>query len=262
MIHGMYTSALGGLIESTRVDAISHNIANLNTPGFRKEYLTLQERAPEPLEDTPDLAYYNNLVDRFGGAPHLRQSFFDSVEGVSEHTGNPMDYAISGRGFFAVRRNDEVLYTRAGNFTYADAGGGNRRLVTAEGFPVLSDAGAPIDVPADVTRVELRDNNQLYFQRAGQETEPGPAMGLADFDDYSRVYKAGDNLYRNLDAAPIAATGRLRQGTLEKSSVNPVVEMTDMIAALRSYEMNLQMLRYQDSSLDRAVNEVGRPGRA
>lgn len=260
MLYGLYTSGLGAIAQSVRLDVIANNIANLNTPGFRRDQISFRERLTEALEDIPDFRYYNALVDRHGGAPFIDSIRFDSQAGGYEQTGRPLDVAIQGDGFFAVREAgnpDRVLYTRAGNFLFNSQG----RLVTADGrYEVLNTNLSPIDLLSveDVSPDFVIDQNGTLYQ-AGEAVG---TLGVRDFDDYSKLLKQGDQLFEDLGAGPREATGyRVDSGFLESSSANPLTEMTEMIKALRILESNLQMIRVQDSTLDRAVNDFGRVAR-
>jgi flagellar basal-body rod protein FlgG len=252
--YGIYTSGLGALGQSARVDQIANNLANLNTPAFRADRLSFQERLVEALEGGHPNRYYNALVHRNGGAPFIGRTVWDREAGGFEVTGRPLDFALSGRGFFTVRdpETGREYYTRAGNFATDSAG----RLVTADGrYQVLTEDGRGVALdPAGSSDVRLREDGTLFQG----ELEVG-RLGIVDFADPSRIVKRGDTLFQDLGAAPSPVESpSARQGTLERSSVEPISEMVEMIKALRSLEANLQMIRFQDQTLERAVNDLGR----
>jgi len=255
--YGMYTSGLGAMGQSLKIDQISNNLANVATPGYRRDHISFRERLVEALEDRPDLQYYNSQVHRNGGAPFVDQVTFDQDSGSYEQTHRALDLAVVGRGFFSVRdlQSGETFYTRAGNFML----GGDGRILTADGrYQLASDDGRGLTLdPGTGGELRVRDDGTLFQG----DIEIGKA-GVVDFDDYARLRKRGDNLFEN-SGATASAPARLQvsQGTLEQSSVNPVAEMVEMIKALRALESNLQMLRFQDGVLDRAVNDFGRPQR-
>ena len=255
--YGMYTSGLGAMGQSLKIDQISNNLANVATHGYRRDHISFRERLVEALEDRPDLQYYNEQVHRNGGAPFIDQVTFDRQGGGYEQTHRPLDLAVVGNGFFTVRdlQSGTSYYTRAGNFTLS----GDGRILTADGrYQLASDDGRGLALDPSLTGdLRVREDGTIFQG----EVEVGRA-GVVDFDDYGRLRKRGDNLFENTGAIASAPAGlRVSQGTLEQSSVNPVVEMVEMIKALRALESNLQMLRFQDGVLDRAVNDFGRPQR-
>jgi flagellar basal body rod protein FlgG len=255
--YGIYTSGLGAMGQSVKIDQIANNLANVATPGFRRDHLSFRERLVEALEDQPDLQYYNAQVHRNGGAPFIDQVTFDREGGGYSQTHRPLDLAIVGQGFFAVRdlKTGSTYYTRAGNFSL----GGDGRILTADGrYQLVSDDGRGLAMdPGAGGELRVRDDGTLF---QGQN-EIGKAS-VVDFDNYARLHKRGDNLFENAGASAAPPAGlQVAQGTLEQSSVNPVTEMVEMIKALRSLESNLQMIRFQDSVLDRSVNDLGRPQR-
>ena len=164
--------------------------------------------------------------------------------------------AIDGRGFFMLRdlESGERFYTRAGNFQFDQAG----RLLSADKkYQALSAAGEPIAVdPEAGANVFVRDNGAIF-----SGSEQLAVIGVVDFRDYDALTKSGDNMFRFTgdDQEIVAPTGTtIMSGALEGSSVNPLMEMTEMIRALRSLEANLQMIKFQDSTLEKAVNELAR----
>lgn len=258
MLHGLYVSGLGALGQSVRLDLIANNLANVNTPGYRRDQVTFKERLVEALEDFPDLQYYNSLVHRMGGAPFIDKLAYDKNPGGFEATGRELDFAINGSGWFTVRNlaTDELFYTRAGNFLVDSQG----RLVTSDGkYQVVADDGVGISVDPDQPGLEIRvDPDGSLFQGGVFQSR----FRVVDFTNAEGIRKYGENLFTAFDSETVApASFRVEQATLEVSSVNPVIEMADMIKTIRAIESNLQMVRIQDGTLDRVVNEFGRPAR-
>jgi flagellar basal body rod protein FlgG len=248
---GIYTSGLGALGQSARLDVIAHNLANVSTPGFRRDQVSFREALAGAL-DSPGGRTYNETARRLGGAPFIDRIGFDPRGGGTEATGRPLDLALLEPGFFTVQDPaGAVYYTRAGNFAL-DAQG---RLVTADGrCQVLSEDGRGIALdPAGSPEIRVREDGALFQG----EVEAG-RLGIAAFDDEARLRKHGDTLFAAGSAAAAPAAARVAQGILERSSVNPVTEMVEMIKALRALESNLEMVRYQDAALDRAVNDFAR----
>jgi flagellar basal-body rod protein FlgG len=255
--YGIYTSGLGALGQSLKLDQIANNLANVSTPGYRRDRISFRERLVQALEGNSSLHYYNAQVDRYGGAPYVDQVTYDRQGGSTEVTQRPLDLAILSDGFFTVQdlKTGNVYYTRAGNFTLDPQG----RILTADRhFQLLSDDGRGMSVnPTGEGDLRIRDGATL----AQGENEIGRA-GIVTFLDPSRVHKYGDNLFQN-DGSPMSTPSdpRLVQGALEQSTVNPISEMVEMIRTMRTLESNLEMVRQQDQTLDKTVNDMGRQAR-
>ncbi|MHC4605498.1 MAG: flagellar hook-basal body protein [Planctomycetota bacterium] len=259
MIHGIYTSGLGAMAQNVRLDIIANNLANVNTPAFRRDQIAFQERLVEALEDVPDLQYYNSLVDRYGGAPFIETIRWDRSPGGAERTGRALDMLVDGKGYFVVQEigSNRTYYTRAGDFALNGSGS----VVTADGkYEVLSTDNRPLRIDTELSREIVVDANGTVFQKdnAGEYVALG-TLAVRDFDDYDRLQKFGRTLFRDRGAGVRDVdTPRIQQGFLETASANPVTEMVEMIKAMRVLESNLNMIRMQDGTLDRLVNDFGR----
>lgn len=214
---------------------IANNVANSATLGFQKGWIGLR------------------LVPGSVG-PAVDLTTIGPASGELEVTRRPLDLAIRGAGYFSVRdlETGAELFTRAGNFNIDGSG----RLVTADGrCQVMGADGHGIvlsGVPGDV-RVDPDG-------RLSQGEVENGQLGVVEFEDVSRLRRRGDNLFENLGSAlGIAPGSRVEQGALERSSVHPVLETAEMIRALRALEANLQMIRIQEATLERTVNELARP---
>lgn len=255
MLNGIYTSGLGAKSQSHKMEIIANNLANVNTPGFRRDHISFRERLAEALEDIPqDFRHYNMLVHRYGGAPLISAVEYDLQPGAVVSTGNPLDLAIDGKGFFRVRdlTTGREFYTRAGNFSR----GANGLLTTADGkYAVVNTAGDVILFnPIGSPTVAINENGEIF-----QGDEFIGRIGVMEFDDDRALRKVGDNAFENTGAPPAPSfSSKIRQGVLEGSSVNTIIELTEMIKANRAIESNLSMMRIQDGTLDRLINDVGR----
>ena len=243
MSNSLFISAAGMLAEDARTDVIANNLANVRTAGFRKDFVSFRQRLLRSgAADVPGRSVPGLSLDR---------TAWDREAGPAEVTGRPLDLALQGEGWFAVRRDGRTVYTRAGDFRVNADG----RLGTSDGRgEVLSTGGAPISM-AGLSRFEVNGRGEVV-------TADGVIASIAvvAFDDESRLEKIGDALFRDAGGArPHAATAvEIMPGALEQASVEPVREMTAMIAAMRAYEMNAEALRMQDEMLGRAANDVGR----
>ncbi len=198
-----YFAAAGSQAEQTRLDIIANNVANSNTPGYKK-----------------DLLSFNDLL---GELEHT-----DMSQGAIRPTGNKLDVALSGSGFLCVQANQGVLYTRAGDLAVDSS----NQLVTRDGWPVLGKNGAPIKV----------DNAEgLNITDTGQVFDNNNAVGqlqLADFPANSLKKVQGQYFEpANPNTQSVPATNcTVRQGALEEANFNTVQEMTKMIEVTREFE--------------------------
>ncbi|MHC4177431.1 MAG: flagellar hook-basal body protein [Planctomycetota bacterium] len=247
MPYGLYLSAEGAQAQSTRLEIIAHNLANVDTVGFKRELAVLQARYAEAIEEgltAPD----TGAIDDVGGGIMVSQTKTDYSPGPLKRTEIPTDVAIKGQGFFVVRKGDETLLTRAGNFSLTSDG----ELVTQQGYAVLDDTGVPI-VIAD-TQWQLSDSGTVRQQTGTQNLALVQPQSLGD------LVRIGENLFQPLsDPQPLPlAERRVARGHLEMSSVQPTTEMTAMIEASRALEANVNMMKVQDQMLSGLVNRVMR----
>jgi len=247
MSYGLYLSAEGAHAQSQRLEVISHNLANVETVGFKRELAVLQSRYAEAVEQglvAPDLRALEDL----GGGVRLRETRTDFSAGPLRQTGVPTDVAITGEGFFAVAKGEETLLTRAGNFRI-DARG---QLVTQQGGAVLGDAGSPIYL--------LPENGPWTISDDGTIAQRGLRQRLALLkpespDDLVRI---GENLFRPASEPEAVAEEHRRVAAehLEGSGVEPATAMIDMIEAARILEININMMKSQDQMTSSLVNRV------
>ncbi len=240
MDYGLYLSAAGAIVQDARVDTISHNLANVNTVGFRRILTTVQARQVASREDPGSRWDSFPLHDRIGGGLHLAQEEEHIQPGTIARTGRNLDLAINGEGYFTVQdpESKEIFYTRAGNFL-TDAQG---RLTTADGnYKVLGQG-----------------ETALNIIDSAQENVSGRVL-IRTFAPDAQRERIGKNLYRiQNEPIELEATGLVHSRAIEKSSVNVVSEMIEMIKALRAYQGNMQAVRNHDSTLGRAVNDIAR----
>jgi flagellar basal-body rod protein FlgG len=222
------------------MEIITNNLANTDTPGFKADYLSLNLVKPPA-----GLSAGSVRQDDFG--PMIR-FYTDFSAGELRATGNHLDFALEGDGFFAVETPQGVQYTRKGNFAVNKDG----TLVTQEGLPVLGDAG-PIQIEGDDIRCDQEGN--LY---AGDEQ--AAKLRIVRIEDKTKLEKSGESLFRLKDGGAVApAEGTfVRQGFLEGSNVTVIRAMTEMIEALRGYEAYQKMMQTIDENTSKSVNEVGR----
>lgn len=263
---GIFTAVSGAVAQQTRMDSIANNVANVNTPAFKKdkqvfeEYLTSKERPPDLIQVPKVPASIESFYDMQGGDKSYvahAGTYTDFTQGNLKPTGNNLDIALEGNAFFEVLTPQGVRVTRNGSFKIDNQG----RLVTKEGHPVLSQGvGQPPE--ARVIQVE---NANLTVSHRGDIYTNGQFLNrfsLVTVESLDALQKAGGSLYsiKQNAATPLVPAQEVQthQGFLEGSNVNIVSEMTDMIAAHRVFESTQKAVRAFDQMNDKLVNEVGR----
>lgn len=245
MIRGLYAAASGMLAESLRTDATANNLANVNTAGFKKDAAVNKAFADLLIERINDGPV--QPVGNLGTGAEVDEMVTIHTQGMMRHTGNDLDLAIEGAGFFAVETPAGVRYTRNGAFTRNSLG----ELTTLDGHAVLTAGGGRL----------LLDGGNIAVGEEGIVSVDGIEAGrlrLAAFADEKLLVKEGDSLFRDAGAGEMQATGRVRQGLLEMANVNTVAEMVNLINGYRAYEINAKAVQAHDQLLDKAVNEVGK----
>lgn len=245
MPYGLYLSAEGAHAQSTRLEVIAHNLANVDTIGFKRQLAVFQARYAEAIQQGL-ISPGSGSIDDVGGGIMVRQTKSDYSPGPLKRTEIPTDVAIKGEGFFVVQKGDETLLTRAGNFAITSRG----QLTTQQGYAVLDDTGAP---------VVIRDT-QWQISDSGAVRQPSGVQNLALVKPASlgELVRVGENLFRPLsEPQPIPlADRRVAAGHLEMSTVRPTTEMTAMVQTARALEANLNMMKVQDHMLSGLVNRA------
>ena len=255
MNYGLYLSSAGLLSNLHRQDTAANNLSNVSTVGFKRNLTAFRHREPEAIEDGfPRDAHA--LLDRLGGGVWQHQTMLDASPGTMTPTGNDLDLAIEGEGFFAVRDpaepNAGPRLTRDGRLTVAPDG----RLVTSTGqYPLLDTEGEPIVVDPSMT---------IQIDELGVVRQDGGAAGriqLLSVEDPAQLEHLGEGLYQPDPAAniePDPAAGLIRQGFVEQSNVDPIREMLQLIESSRAIQSNANLIRYHDQVMQQAANTLGR----
>lgn len=247
MPYGLYISAEGAQAQSLRMEVISNNLANVNSPGFKREQAVFQSRLAEAIQRGMAAAGAGSLNDLGGGVENLA-TITDFSAGPITNTGVSTDMAIEGDAFFQVRRDGKDYLTRAGNFMFTASG----NLVTQHGDAVLSTQGTPVAIDPQL--------GPWHITSDGAIAQNGDKIYLALVrpKSYSDLAKSPDNLFSPL-APPTPVPPPERQvlpGFLENSGVQSVGEMVDMIETSRAFEANVNMIRNQDQILGELVSRV------
>lgn len=253
MIYGLYLSATGVLTNSYRQDVIANNLANAETVGFKRDLALFHERLTEAQERRLPPGFSDPMLEMLGGGVLASPTQMDQAQGELEPTGNTLDVAIQGDGYFKVSRNGVTRLTRDGRFALDN----NGQMVMADGsgYRVLDPAGNPIYLDPRLPTTVGEDG--IIGQRGAAVAQ----IGLFGVPDPSLVAKEGANLLSYPDlkkATPMQGT--LRSEFVERANVDPALELTQLMEAQRQLEANANMIRYQDQTLSRLVNEVGKIG--
>ncbi|MDY0404582.1 flagellar hook-basal body protein [Virgibacillus sp. 179-BFC.A HS] len=265
MLRGFYTAASGMLAQQRRQEALSNNIANANTPGYKAdqsavrafpEMLLNEMTTSKTLLENGTKAPVQRPVGGLNTGVYVQEMVPDFAQGDIKQTGQPTDLALvngdfpdeNGGVFFAVTNAaGENRLTRNGNFTIDAAG----YLVTSEGGYVLDQAGNRIQTNGMDFRVD-QDGTLSVDGRSVQ-------LGIRYVADTNQLEKVGNDLYQGqAEALPAGVNVEVQQGALERSNVDALQAMTEMMQAYRTFEMNQRVLKAYDDSMGKAVNEVGR----
>ncbi|MBI2481497.1 MAG: flagellar hook-basal body protein [Planctomycetia bacterium] len=242
----MYISAAGADVQSARLQVLSNNLANADTPGFKREIAILQARHAEAIE-RGDVAAGQHGIEDVGGGVRLSETATDFSSGALRETGNATDLAINGKGFFLVDKAGEPLLTRAGNFHFSTTG----QLQSEQGYPVMSLEGGPVAIDPILPWKFTEDGG---IEQGGDKQ----LLALVQPASLGDLVKAGENMFMPLAGVdPVSAANRnVKSGYLEHSGVKPAIEMMELIETSRAYEANIRMIQSQDQMIGSLVNRV------
>ncbi|MBQ7637238.1 MAG: flagellar hook-basal body protein [Lachnospiraceae bacterium] len=269
MLRSLWTGASGMIAQQTAVDTISNNLANVNTTGYKKETVEFKsllysklQRKTEDNEGNP-----KPVIGQVGLGVRTASVTSRFIQGNMTATGNALDFCLEGDGFFMVRTGEEsTAYTRAGNFNISLAASGNLTLADADGNPILSTTGEPIEFDPEISTANVFiDEYGNFFYRNTDETITNLEMqvGVVQFNNPAGLEKLSGSLL-----AQSAASGeprleaeddalkrtKVHSGYLEASNVQTVDEMVNLIVAQRAYEMNSKIINASDEMLQQANN--------
>jgi flagellar basal-body rod protein FlgG len=263
MIRALYTAASGMAAQELNLDNIANNLSNSSTTGFRSRRLQFEDLMYQNLIMPGAAATQQTTVVaglQMGLGTRSAASEVTQLEGDFTQTGNPLDLAIQGQGFFQVLLpNGETAYTRAGSF-HTDSSG---NLVTQDGDPVQP----AITIPSGATSITVGSDGTVSVTLAGQTAaQQIGALQIALFNNPGGLNSTGSNLYLVTTASGDAIVGTpggseglgtIQQGMLEQSNVSVVDEFVNMIVAQRSYEANSRVVNAADQMLQ-DINSLSR----
>ena len=258
-MRALQIAATGMEAQQTRVEVISHNIANMSTTGYkarRADFADLhyqQTASPGALSSRTGTTLATGV--QLGLGVRAASVSILLEQGSIEKTGQDFDFALEGKGFFQIEMpSGDVAYTRDGSFKLDGEG----TMVTAEGYPLADQ----ITVPQDARRVSANADGEIYAYFDG---DPGGqligSLTIAGFANEKGLEAIGDNLFLESGASGAAVIGEpgqdglasVRQGYLEQSTVDVVTEIAELIEAQRGYEMNSKVISASDQMLGSTV---------
>lgn len=213
------------MVLSRQIDLLANNIANISTPAFKGESMMFVEYLAKT-DDGQDLSYVQDVAQ-------VR----DLSEGSFTTTGNPFDVAIRGSGYFVVDTPEGQRYTRNGRFSL-DVNG---QLVTSAGHAVLDDTNRPIVIPEDATDVEISEDGTISAGNGAIGK-----INVVEFPDPQTLDNIGNGLYTANDQPKAAADFSIVQGAVEESNVQPIIEITRLLDAQRSFVAAQQFIQTQN----------------
>jgi flagellar basal-body rod protein FlgF/flagellar basal-body rod protein FlgG len=232
-----------------QMDVVANNVANINTTGFKADRSLFEEYLRSP-------AHEDNFqrADRRVSFVQDRATFHDFSQGPSEETKNPLDVAIDGAGFLAVQTPAGERYTRDGNLQINNQG----QLVTQSGYPVLGNSGPIVFQQTDKAISIAQDGNVTVLEGTNRVDSVRGKLRVVSFAQAQRLVKEGSNLYSagEGNAAQADTTSRLRQGFVEKSNLNSVIEMGRMIEITRTYTQISSLLQQQSDLHKSAIEKL------
>lgn len=253
----MYTAASGALVAQSAVDVIANNLANVDTAGFKRAVLQVQAQPKHDLyrfqtdpSKSPAGVPAQVPIGALGSGAQIYDTPADYQQGAIAATGNDLDVALSGPGFFATRTgNGAVRYTRDGQFLRDQ----NGFLTAQNGDRVLGQNGAPIALP-QTGKVEIARDGTINVD--GQRYDK---LGVTEFANTANLRPEGTNRFVDAGAgARPATTTSTLQGSLEKSNADVVRSMVDLITNERWFDANEKSIQTQDDAVGQAVQTVGR----
>lgn len=251
MIRGLYTSAMGMIVQQKRQENVSNNLGNIETNGFKKQELIAKAFDQVAVKNRTNASNQLSSIGDIHLGVMVDDLYTDFEQGILEETSNPLDFAIQGEGFFTIKLpNGELAYTRDGSFKINK----NGQLTTKQGYLVLDNNLQSI--PLENEEIQVDGNGTITLPN-GQTT----TLKIVNFSDGQALHRLGENMYTMEGRQVVGANGySIKQGFMEKSNVNPLEELVKMIEITRSFESNQKVVQSVDETLGKAVNEVGRLG--
>ncbi|WP_203471629.1 flagellar basal-body rod protein FlgF [Dissulfurispira thermophila] len=240
----MYIAMTGAVLRSQELDSVANNLANVNTVGYKKTSFSsrlypLLEGISQKMQD---VVYPDARAMTYFGSYNI-----DTSEGSIKTTGNPLDLAVKGEGFFAIEGKGKTYYTRNGSFSMDKDG----YLVTGNGQRVLDTANKPIRIVGEninTANINIAPDGNIYVN--------GNILSKIKLVNLNNIEHIGDSLFFGNEVG--VSKGEIMQGSIEMSNVNPIQEMVGIITALRQYETAQKVIKNFEDLSQRTVSEIAK----
>lgn len=219
------------------MQTVANNIANISTTGYRREGVLFAEEVQALPAEGGSVA----MTD-------ARARFTDQLQGSLQQTNGRLDIAIEGEGYFTVQTSQGERLTRAGAFTRNAEG----EVVNMDGQQLLDEGGGAISIPFEAKNIGIAADGTLSV-----DGEPVAKIGLVGVEDQTKLFREGGVLYRNDGNSVPIENGRMVQGFLEESNVNPITEIARMIEVQRAYEYGQKLMDQEDERIRGVVRVLG-----
>ena len=241
MESGIYVAVSGQLAAERRLDTIAHNIANVNTPGFRAEEVK-----------------FESLISNKGTDPvsfsTTGQTYISRKPGATVQTGNPLDIAVSGDAWLAMETPAGLAFTRDGRMKVSQEG----QLQSINGYPIVDQSGAPIQISPKAGAITIAADGMI----TQQELRRG-AVGLFKLDSQAKLTRFDNSgVLTDIPAQPVVDfnTASIQQGFIEQSNVNSMMEVSHLITLTRNFEAVSSATDQFQNSLKEAIRKLGANG--
>ncbi|MCE5388224.1 MAG: flagellar basal-body rod protein FlgG [Acidithiobacillus sp.] len=261
MMRSLYVAATGLEGEQTKMDVIANNLANVNTTGFKQSRAVFQDLLYQNLrqpgaQSSQTTQYPSGL--QLGTGVRVVATERLMTQGNLTQTGNSLDLAINGQGYFQILQPDgTIAYSRDGTFQLNNQG----QVVTSNGYLLQP----PVTIPPNAQSITIGSDGTVSVVLPGQaQPQQVGTIQLANFINPTGLQSIGDNLYLQTGSSGAPQTGQptlnglgaVQQGYLESSNVNVVSELVDMIATQRAYEINSKAVSTSDTMLGYAIDNI------
>jgi flagellar basal-body rod protein FlgF len=238
MDNSIYVALSKQVATERQLDMLAHNLANASTVGYKSGSMMFSEYMMKDANGETSYA-----MDYGTGR--------SNAQGALQSTGNPLDLAIQGKGYFAVQTPQGERYTRAGNFTINAVG----ELSTMDGHQVLDDSGQPITFEPDDEKISVFANGKLEVDGDERAT-----IGVYEFANEKNLKYVSGNLFSSDENATVVEEPKVTQGMLEQSNVQPILEITKLINTQRSFTSSAKFISDMYELQENAIRTMGKDG--
>lgn len=252
MLYGLHLSAQGAQSQSTRLDVLANNLANAGTTGFKRRLAVFQDHQPYDVANGEQGVVPGNLNESTGGVT-VAGIYTDRSSGPLKETGSSLDVALVGEGYLQVADpNGQKLLTRNGNLAVNSAG---ELVQSGSGYRLLAANGSPISLTGTGGSISIGETGEITQTVNGTASSIG-RLAVMMPENEAAMKEMGQGLYQTDGAVTLAEEPHVKQGFLEMSGVQPTTELLSLIEASRTFETNINMMKFQDEALSRLLQSM------